>query len=488
MHQLNVQHLFIYACLLKLLAAFGGWLLHAPWLLGFALPLLLMAGYVWLGATRRDPVVGTEKFADSCFHLGFIFTLASISVALMDLPDTGVRVQDIALRFGAAMLSTVAGLSVRVVLLTFRHDLAESVEQAQAGVLASLLRFREQLNTALGSLAAFDVAVHQAAQRSVERVNLQIEALSKNHAERLAQFFAALAKGNREVFAQALDAIQGASVRLSDSVDSGANALVLALDALRDRARGAEAALASIGRLTEQQQLLADGAQRQVDQLGQLDNTLQWLDKTLGDAVAGLERASNADAQLRAAMRSLVLDNSATRDEVRERLGQIAGELLEAIRGLRPAQTGFGARLRRLLRPSAAPAPAPTPAVAPRRAPAPASVVPAPAPAPAVSAPAPALAVSAPAPALAAAAAAAESLAIAESPGLAPDPSASERRPAPYAPFTFDPDRAPAAAPWPETRHADSGPEGDYFPVPMEIARPQGRRTNSGPKPAAPAR
>jgi methyl-accepting chemotaxis protein len=219
MRNINVRNLFVVACVLKVVSALAGWHFNSPWALGFALPLIVMVGYMWLGATRRNDEVSDEKFADSCYYLGFIFTIASISVALMDLPNIGTHIQDIAVRFGAAMLSTVLGLSVRVAMVTFRKDLGDAIHNAEEGVVEASLRFRDQLGAALDRLSSFETAVDQAARLSVERVNLQVENLSRNHADRLAQFFTELTTGNQDAFALALKEVKGASTRLSESVD-----------------------------------------------------------------------------------------------------------------------------------------------------------------------------------------------------------------------------------------------------------------------------
>jgi uncharacterized phage infection (PIP) family protein YhgE len=219
MRNINVRNLFIAACLLKVASALAGWHFNSPWILGFAVPLVVMLGYMWLGATRRNAEVSGEKFADSCYYLGFIFTIASISVALMDLPNIGIHIQDIAVRFGAAMLSTVLGLSVRVAMVTFRQDMGDAIQNAQEGVVEASLRFRDQLGGALDRLSSFELAVDQATRLSVERVNFQVENLSKNHADRLTQFFATLTKGNQEAFGLALEEVKVASTRLSESVD-----------------------------------------------------------------------------------------------------------------------------------------------------------------------------------------------------------------------------------------------------------------------------
>lgn len=401
MRNINVRNLFIVACVLKVASALAGWHFNSPWILGFALPLMVMLGYMWLGATRRNDDVSDEKFADSCYYLGFIFTIASISVALMDLPNIGVHIQDIAVRFGAAMLSTVLGLSVRVAMVTFRKDLGDAIHNAEEGVVEASLRFRDQLGAALDRLSSFETAVDQAARLSVERVNLQVESLSRNHADRLTQFFAALTRGNQEAFALALEEVKSASTRLSASVDDyalgvranlgsmeakvvafsdaianrletttfpddyfakhlehplarlksaadevhghmigasetvGASTAVLssALKKLRDKASTTESALGSVAKLAAQQQLLLEGAQGQVDRLESLGTTLHGFDNMLERAVMGFENAKSSDAELKEALRRVVADSEAMRKEVRDRLKEVADELVTATEG-----------------------------------------------------------------------------------------------------------------------------------------------------------
>ena len=132
---IRVQKLFAVAVFLKVVSAFFGWYLQLQWSLGLVLPLLVMAAYIALGLKRQDRDVTDEKFADSCYYLGFIFTITSIVFSLFDLPNIGERIQDIAVRFGAAMVSTVLGLAVRVYLVSFRPDSSDALKDAEDAVL-----------------------------------------------------------------------------------------------------------------------------------------------------------------------------------------------------------------------------------------------------------------------------------------------------------------------------------------------------------------
>lgn len=204
---------------LKVASSAFGWYFQSPWILGLVVPLAIMASYIWIGFHRRDTEVSDEKFADSAYYLGFMFTITSIIFSLFDLPNIGTRIQDIAVRFGAAMVSTVFGLFVRVYLVSFRADVVDAMRNAEDALLGATQTFTERLTMALERLQDFESRVDIATKASVERVNLQVESLSKNHADKLTAFFADLTARNQEAFTAALEDVKNASVRLASSVD-----------------------------------------------------------------------------------------------------------------------------------------------------------------------------------------------------------------------------------------------------------------------------
>jgi len=216
---IRIQKLFFVVFTLKFGSSFLGWKLGDPWILGFAVPLLMMGVYIVVGLNRRDKEVSDEKFADTCYYLGFLFTITSIIFSLFDLPQIGTRIQDIAIRFGAAMVSTVLGLFVRVYLVSFKKEAADALQDAETAVLDATRKFTEQLTISLEHLRDFEYKVDTAAKASVERVNLQVENLSKNHADKLTEFFADLTGKNQEAFTEALGEVKKASQSLAVSVD-----------------------------------------------------------------------------------------------------------------------------------------------------------------------------------------------------------------------------------------------------------------------------
>ncbi len=235
---IRVQKLFLVVLVLKVLSSGIGWYFRLAWSFGFAIPLLLMSGYIALGLRRRADDVSDEKFADTCYYLGFIFTITSIIFSLFDLPSIGTQIENIAVRFGAAMVSTVLGLGVRVYLVSFERDAGDATRDAEDAVIDASHRFREQLDISVERLRDFQSEVELASKATVERVNLQIEALARTHADKLAAFFADLTARNQQAFTDSLGEVTAASARLAEFVDGYSSMMRTHLNAMQQYVSG----------------------------------------------------------------------------------------------------------------------------------------------------------------------------------------------------------------------------------------------------------
>jgi hypothetical protein len=408
---IRVQKLFVVVLFFKVLSSGLGWYFGFPWSLGFWLPLALMSAYIILGLKRHDSDVTDEKFADTCYYLGFIFTITSIIFSLFDLPNIGTRIQDIAVRFGAAMVSTVLGLAVRVYLVSFKRDVADAIKDAEDAVIDASQKFREQLVIAFEKLRDFQSEVDLASKATVERVNMHVEALSKNHADKLTEFFADLTAKNQEGFTEALAEVRAASVRLANSVDSyskgmktnlssieervvaftdavtsrlqtttfpddyfsknlegplhqlqgaahdisvsvvrtstdvtqSASALTGALKKLRDKAGAAEDSLATVLKLTEQQQAVLNTAQGQLTVLEQLNTTLVGFDALFGKTLDGIDTSSKVSSELAGRVAAITTEGAEARKALDRSLADVVVKLGANAQAMEALSTQVGA-------------------------------------------------------------------------------------------------------------------------------------------------
>jgi methyl-accepting chemotaxis protein len=222
----SIRRLFLLTIVLKISSSVAGWLMGSPWILGFTVPLVLMSLYILVGIYRGDDTVSDEKFADSCYYLGFIFTISSILVALFDIPSIAAKIEDISIRFGAAMVSTVFGLIVRVYLVNFRSDFQDAVRNAENGLLDAVRAFRIHLDLSVERLREFQTLVDDASRVAAARADTVIRDAAAEHARHFAALFDQLAAENRQVIEESATHIRAATQTLSNALYDYAETLV----------------------------------------------------------------------------------------------------------------------------------------------------------------------------------------------------------------------------------------------------------------------
>ncbi len=174
-----------------------------------------MVLYIWLGATRRDRIVSDEKFADSCYYLGFIFTIASIIASLFDLQNIGSGLGDVAVRFGAAMISTCLGVIVRVILVSFRPSTNDVMQSAEDMVLSSFRRLSDEFSRSFDQLVVFRGETVDACRVAVSSVKEQIESMADLHRQQTETFFKEMTELNRDTILSLIQDVRTASMGLN---------------------------------------------------------------------------------------------------------------------------------------------------------------------------------------------------------------------------------------------------------------------------------
>lgn len=228
--KISIQEMFIYAIVLKIGSTVLGWWIGDRWILSFAIPLLIMALYVWGGLRWRDTDdVPDEKFADSCYYLGFIFTISSIIVSLFDLPSlqSGGKLEDIAVRFGAAMVSTVMGLIVRVYLVSFRKDIGDISRAIEDDLMEAEMALRTHLGDAVGKLREFNTAVDNSAHQVVARMGLSIEETAKANTAEFSRLFDSIGQQITASSQRSLENMEASAAELRKSLQLYATSLVV---------------------------------------------------------------------------------------------------------------------------------------------------------------------------------------------------------------------------------------------------------------------
>ncbi|MCY1280701.1 hypothetical protein D9M70_294920 [compost metagenome] len=271
--KISLKNLFILTCILKVASSFVGWYLHEPWVFGLLLPLVFMTAYILIGHRMRDSDISAEKFADSCYYLGFIFTIASIIFSLFDLPNIGTDLTNIAVRFGAAMVSTVLGLAVRVALVSFRPNTDDAIRNVEDQVIEASRKLSDELQKSLDRVVDFRADVMRATDETIVAVKEQIMAMSEAQHTKTTEFFETMTQHNKEMMLGLMQDVRttavgmtriiseyetmakGATERIDQSVVTFVDGLVTRLDEVQFPedlfSKRLEGAIAQLGHATE---------------------------------------------------------------------------------------------------------------------------------------------------------------------------------------------------------------------------------------------
>ena len=136
---------------------------HDPNLVALgAVALMLVYG---LMAYRMPEVqLRLDRLGDNFYYLGFIYTLASMSAALLELKENSNNIEAVLGSFGIALFTTIVGVSGRVMFVQLRSEIDEVEAQVRRDLVEVSDALRIQLHQALREFETFQTAVRQAAE------------------------------------------------------------------------------------------------------------------------------------------------------------------------------------------------------------------------------------------------------------------------------------------------------------------------------------
>jgi hypothetical protein len=149
--QLSVKQLF-------LVMFFGGGLsigtgvLFSSLIMAVFLPCALVGGYAFATTKAKNSDLSKSKVGDSCYFLGFSFTLISLSATLINLSeqvDAGgmIDMGQVVGGFGAALSTTLAGLLCRLWFTTLASSFLSSKDKLEEEIEDSMRTFSSHLQS-----------------------------------------------------------------------------------------------------------------------------------------------------------------------------------------------------------------------------------------------------------------------------------------------------------------------------------------------------
>ncbi|MDB2343817.1 hypothetical protein N9V62_03915 [Porticoccaceae bacterium] len=147
--QLSVKQLFLIMFIVGgLLIIFG--VLYSSLLLAVFLPCTLIGVYAFAVTKAKNSDLSKSKVGDSCYFLGFSFTLISLSAALINLSqqvDTTVNIGSVVGGFGAALTTTLSGILCRLWFTTLSSSFTSSKDKLEDEIEDAMRTFSNQLQS-----------------------------------------------------------------------------------------------------------------------------------------------------------------------------------------------------------------------------------------------------------------------------------------------------------------------------------------------------
>jgi len=164
------------------------------------LSVILLVCYTVLGLKKKPDDVPLEQFADSAYYLGFLFTLISLIFALHNVEIEGNMkwgvIGNVIEKNSIALLTTVAGLFIRVFLVQFQSSADQEREKILKDFFENLKKLNESIQRLNNELNSFIIeSVTKAKEKkdswieSIESIERKIKELFENSIKELEQLF-----------------------------------------------------------------------------------------------------------------------------------------------------------------------------------------------------------------------------------------------------------------------------------------------------------
>ena len=137
-----------------------------------------------------------DRLGDNFYYLGFIYTLASLSVALLQLRGAGAQIEQLLGSFGIALATTIVGIAGRVLFVQLRSEIDEVEERTRRDLAAASADLRAQVASSVREFETLRTSLMQTLSETTNecikagsRQIAEIDALTKRSAELISGAF-----------------------------------------------------------------------------------------------------------------------------------------------------------------------------------------------------------------------------------------------------------------------------------------------------------
>lgn len=250
-------------------------------------------------ALRLEP----EVIGDNAYYLGFLFTLTSLSVTLYFVVEAGAErraelIPEVISGFGVALVSTIVGVFIRVLMMQFRLDLVAREHETRMELDDVARRLRVDLAQSVERVKAFTVESLQHSAERESEFRRSTDVLVKGSQTMLTEMARTLreetARSVQDQSAAAVDSIRNSIASVSETALAQIRTSFEDMAAIAEQMRATQTvARASVEQSIIALQLQGSEIAEQVAQLSRRIRTIAEETETAGANLAlGLNRAT----------------------------------------------------------------------------------------------------------------------------------------------------------------------------------------------------
>jgi hypothetical protein len=161
------------------------------------LAVAVMFGYGAIAYHMPVVQMRLDRLGDNFYYLGFIYTLASLSAALLQL-RSGVQIELLLGSFGIALVTTIVGIAGRVLFVQLRSDLDDIEDRTRRDLAAGSADLRAQISASVREFETFRTGLLQTLKETTAECTRatkyqvgQIDALARSAAQQISGAFEA---------------------------------------------------------------------------------------------------------------------------------------------------------------------------------------------------------------------------------------------------------------------------------------------------------
>jgi len=240
-YEVPTKRLFVAATVIKIASSLATLFVDGTglwfWIFALIIPILTMTIYVYVGINRTDRHLTDLKFADSCYYLGFLFTITAIAIGLIDVGKSEVSMEALAWRFGVAMVSTVIGMGVRIFLVNFKVEADDAVHIVEDALIHGAQSFTHNLAQAVERYKMFEIEVNTSTNQVIENINQRLAKLTEDHTTKLNDHFQNLTNKTETLVSESLTNINNAGIAVAETASltkGGINTVMIAFESELD--------------------------------------------------------------------------------------------------------------------------------------------------------------------------------------------------------------------------------------------------------------